>query len=78
MCPRLRAVTESAVTAAATVIPERGVSKALRQQAQVLDLASLPLHSVTLGKLLSLSEPLFSAINCRWYVLVSVLIAHCV
>ena len=50
VCPQLRAVTESAVTAAATMIPERGVSRAMRQQAQVLDLASLLLHSVTLGK----------------------------
>ena len=56
-------MTVSAVTVAATVIPERGVSKATRQQAQGLDLAFLLLNSVTLGKLLILSEPLFPAIS---------------
>ena len=53
-------MTVSAVTAEATMIPERGVSKAVRQQAQVLDLASLRLNSVTLGMLLNLSGLLFS------------------
>ena len=56
-------MTVSAVTVEATMIPESGVSKAMRQQAQVLDLASLRLNSVTLGMLLNLSEPLFQAIN---------------